>query len=112
MPRCLSPEELQKRGAKRADGQPYSPPTPKVDATPVPETVPTPPASVVVEAPTIDTEPIAAVLREALAALARHEVPTVSAEPAKASAPEAWEFTIERDHMGKLIKVRAVAVAA
>lgn len=113
MSRNLNPEELIKRGAKRADGSPYCPPpAPKVEETPKPAPEPsaTPPA-VVVEAPRIDTEPIAVVLREALAAIQRQTVQTEDG-PVKPSAPEAWEFTIERDHMGKMTKVRAVAVSA
>jgi len=105
----LSREELIRRGARYKDGT-------KVEAV---KTEPVPSAPLVAEN-TIDTTPIADVVRqmsdvvkkalEAQRQILEKIVETQSQPVERKSPPELWEFTIQRDSRGRIETIKAKAV--
>lgn len=105
----LTREELLKRGARLKDG------------TPLAEKVATIPKAPLVEAPTIDTTPIAeavsqlsAVVKTALEAqrLILEKIVEQQSQPVEPrKAPETWEFKIVRDSKGRMESLTAKAIS-
>ena len=113
MSKQLTYEQLQALGARRRDGSEYAPPPKQTSQV---QPAPTAPASFVVEAPIIDTEPIAAALGELLAAMQAQgaeqikEMQKVCVQPVEVDRkPEKWVFTIERDQFNRIKEITATA---